>query len=550
MRRLKENVDGSFRVKAYAGASGVLLGFDLDESRREGLLGFAIEEKNDAHDWRWLLSSLTFEGRQHTLRKFKATPSNLAPIQKFRWADYTVEPGQTCHYRVYPVYGSPADPQLGERLQLKVTADDGKPKRHRVLFNRAVAASQAFGRNFPELDAMLRENPKLSIDKWPDEPRAWLENGLLQGILEFIAEAEGPGWALDVAIYEYELGEIVRAIDAAHKRGVDVRVLYHAKTKDEQTEENMHSLRRIPKSRKRGRRTSKIFHHKFVVLSRLNADGERVPKRVLCGSTNFTENGVYRQANVVHLCAEPAIAADYLDLFEMIWEAPEDVAASRAWIDEHNPIRDDRMVFAGFSPRSGQVDLDEFVAVIGQAKRDLLFATAFQLPERILDALLGKAGGDVLRDGVQNTSSRITGYHTDRSADFVAPAFLKNGLEGWIKEGLRGQRGRLLIHTKAVVVDFTSDAPSIISGSHNLSVPASSTNDENYLVIRGSTDLADRYGVEILRFYDHYRFRYYAKLLQLKQAQPLAGDDRWTRPYFKKGHQKMLSRLRFSGREP
>ena len=49
-------------------------------------------------------------------------------------------------------------------------------------------------------------------------------------------------------------------------------------------------------------------------------------------------------------------------------------------------------------------------------------------------------------------------------------------------------------------------------------------------------------------FYEHYRFRYYAKLLKLQKVQPLAMDDAWTRPYYQPGNLKSLSRLRFSGR--
>jgi phosphatidylserine/phosphatidylglycerophosphate/cardiolipin synthase-like enzyme len=113
---------------------------------------------------------------------------------------------------------------------------------------------------------------------------------------------------------------------------------------------------------------------------------------------------------------------------------------------------------------------------------------------------------------------------------------------------MKGQKGNLLVHTKAIVVDFTSDSPTIISGSHNLSDAASNGNDENYLIIRGDTDLADRYGLELLRFYEHYRFRYFAKKLQLKQVRPLAADDSWTDDYYLEGDLRMLSRLRFAGR--
>ncbi|MBW8370691.1 MAG: phospholipase [Thiobacillus sp.] len=548
MRKLKKNSQDDFRVKAYAGTNGVLLAFDLAESRRQGLLGFAIQQKEGTRKWQWLLNSLTFPDRAHTLPKWNATPSNIAPIQKFRWADYSIEANTTCKYRVHLVYGTPDAPELGESLEVAVTTDDGKPKDHRVIFNRAVAASQSFGRQFPGLDALLSANKGLPIEDWPAKPRDWLQHGLLDRILAFIQRAKNGKWALDIAIYEYELKAIVDAVNAAHKRGVQVRVLYHAKAGDEQTDQNEASLRKIPAARKRGRQTQRIFHDKFIVLSKINAAGERVPQAVLCGSTNFTENGVYRQANVVHVADDKSIAARYLQLFDVIWDDPADVTATRKWIGTNNPMDPAQALFAGFSPRSGGADLAEFINVINAADKDLLFATAFRLPEAILDALLGAENDDVLRYGIQNTASRITGFHADRTAEFAATALLSKGLEGWVKEGLKGQRGNLLVHLKAIVANFTTDAPVVISGSHNLSTAASNGNDENYLIIRGDTDLADRYGLEILRFYEHYRFRYYAKLLKLKQVRPLAIDGRWADAYYKDGSLKALSRLRFSGR--
>ena len=548
MRKLKTNPDGTFRVKAYAGTNGVLLAFDLDKARKPGLLGFAIEHKESGKSWQWLLNSLTFPGKTHTIPKWGATPSNLAPIQKFRWADYSIEPGTTCTYRVHLAHAG--QPALGEALEVEVRTDDGKPKDHRVYFNRAVAASQSFGRKFPELDELLSlpENRNLPIEDWPSAPREWLENGLLDSILRFIDRAKDKKWALDVAIYEYELKAIVDAVNDAHKRGVEVRVLYHAKAGDEQTSANAANLTKIPSAKKRGRVTSKIFHDKFIVLSRIDAAGQRVPEAVLCGSTNFTENGVYRQANVVHTADDRSTATRYLELFEVIWNDPANVATARKWITANNPIDPGRSLFVGFSPRTGKTDLAEFINIITAADKDLLFATAFKLPEDILDALLGSDHDPVLRYGIQNTASRITGFHADRTAEFTTPALLSCGLEGWVKEGLRGQRGNLLVHTKVIVANFTTDNPVVISGSHNLSVPASNGNDENYLIMRGDTDLADRYGLEILRFYEHYRFRYYAKLLKLKQAKPLAPDDSWADDYYAAGNIKESGRLRFAGR--
>ncbi len=548
MRVLARNDQDDFRVKAYAGTNGVLLAIDLAEPRRKGLLGFAIEKQQGSKPWLFLFNSLTFPGKAHTSPQFHATPSDLAPLQRFRWADYAVNPGVTIHYRVHLAYGTADAPQLGEFLEVTLTTDNGLPAGQSVIFNRAVAASQAFQRKFADVDALLSANKKLPIEEWPDAPRQWLENGLLARLLGFIERAEDGQWALDIAIYEYQLQVIVDAVNAAFERGVKLRVLYHAQPDEDTTAMNEANLEKIPAANKRGRVTHNIFHNKFMVLSRLDAAGQHQPEAVLCGSTNFTPNGVYRQANVVHVLDDAQVGASYLQTFEQVWAAPADVGATRQWLTENNPMQPDQALFAGFSPRSGQGDLREFVEIIDAAKKDLLFVTAFALPDEVLNALLGQPNDDILRYGLQNTVSRITGFHADRTAQFAATALLNTGLEGWLKENMKGQKGNLLVHTKAIVVDFTSDSPTIISGSHNLSEAASNGNDENYLIIRGDTDLADRYGLELLRFYEHYRFRYFAKKLSLKQVRPLALDDSWTDDYYLDGDLRMLSRLRFAGR--
>ena len=548
MRVLVRNPADDFRVKAYAGTNGVLLAMDLAEPRRKGLLGFAIEKQQGAKPWLFLFNSLTFPGKPHTFAQFHATPSDTAPLQKFRWADYAVNPGMTLHYRVHLAYGSADAVQLGESLELTITSDDGHPSNQSVIFNRAVAASQAFQRKFPDLDAQISANKNMPIEAWPDAARQWLENGLLGRLRGFIERAVDEQWALDIAIYEYQLQAIIEAVNAAFARGVKVRVLYHARLDDEDTTINQASLAALPLESKRGRVTHNIFHNKFIVLSRVDGSGEHQPAAVLCGSTNFTANGVYRQANVVHVLDDESIAASYLQTFEQIWAQPEDIGATRDWVTEHNPMNPQQPLFAGFSPRTGGADLQEFVRIIGTAKKDVLFVTAFSLPDAILNALLGQPHDDILRYGLQNTASRITGFHADRSAEFAATALLNTGLEGWLRENMKGQKGNLLVHTKAVVTDFTTDTPTIISGSHNLSASASNGNDENYLIIRGDTDLADRYGLELLRFYEHYRFRYFAKKLALKQVSPLAIDDSWTNDYYLEGDLRQLSRLRFAGR--
>ena len=295
------------------------------------------------------------------------------------------------------------------------------------------------------------------------------------------------------------------------------------------------------------------MHNKFMIFSKMSG-GTRDPQAVLTGSTNWTENGLYRQANVVHVARDAEVAASYLRLFDILAKTAASVKDTRTWINANNAFVSSGKIFCGFSPRTGMLDTKEFVTLINGVNRDVLFATAFDLHDDIENALVGQDNDPVLRLGVQNTASgKIGGVNRDRSDSFVASALFGTDADDWFKlRGSAGQKGSLYIHLKAIVADFTSNAPTVISGSHNLSKGASESNDENYLVIRGDTDLADVYGVEVLRFFDHYRFRHFLKsLAQKKLPAPknfLVADDSWTDDYFDSGSLHETERLRFIGR--
>jgi PLD-like domain len=531
-------------VKAYAGTTGVLLAFDVRENRRSGLLGFALEREGGNRPKDWLQGLLHFPDIPH--KAGDPTPSNKAPLQRFRWSDYRVYPGMHYVYTVHPVYGDPEAPTVEQGPTIAVTTSSASEGEHRVLFNRAAAASQAFSRDFPDVERELAAAKREKREpEMPPTALAWLARGVLEQITGLCARALDPTWALDVAIYEFELPAIVEALNAAQERGAEVRIVYHAKKGDPQTAANEHELGEWDPKIKRARVTSKICHDKFVVLSRVDQQ-KRSPKAVLCGSTNFTMNGVYRQANVVHVVERAGVARRYLDLFELLF-AGATPAETKRWIDANNPLSPDEPFVVGFSPRSDEVDLNLFAAEIRAARRDVLFCTAFDLEDRIEQALLGAPHDDILRLGLQNSRSAITGFHRDRTADFSATAMLSTGLEGYLKESTAGQRGNILIHTKLIVIDFTSDAPTVISGSHNLSASASGGNDENFLIIRGQPDVADCYGVELLRLYEHYRFRWRAKHggKAKRSAAALVPDDRWTKPYFEEDSLEAADRRRF-----
>jgi hypothetical protein len=91
----------------------------------------------------------------------------------------------------------------------------------------------------------------------------------------------------------------------------------------------------------------------------------------------------------------------------------------------------------------------------------------------------------------------------------------------------------------------------LISGSHDFSKPASDGNDENYLIIKGNLEVADAYGCELMRLYDHYRFRFRTqeRIKAGKKPKPLTlnTDAAWTKRYFKTGSLEMSDRIFFAG---
>jgi PLD-like domain len=487
-------------LAVYAGTTGAALAWDLDDDRRDGMLGFAIKRYGGKHPrGAWLQGGIGFPTQQHKPGRFLNT--HRAPIQAFRWGDYTVQPATEYRYELVPMYGAPDDLKPGPSVTASVTTEPLQQGAHSIAFNRAVAASQAYSARFRDKDP--HDNAAA---------RSWLSRGLEEFLTSFIERADGQT-ALDVVIYEYELETIRQALQAAAERGATVRLVFHAGTKpaDEQTPLNKANVEADgwPAAELRPRVTRNICHDKTIVLSRLR-NGTREPQAVLTGSTNWTFNGLYYQANVAHVVDSTDVAAQYLAVFEQLF-AGATQADMRGWLSANNPLAagDEAAIEVLFSPRRDRGDLDHYVALVNTAQRSLIFATAFELDDALLDALAGANGARrILRYGLQNSASRVTGYNRELARTFTATGRLTSAPDHFLRESAHGQLGNILVHAKIILLDFDTPQPTLITGSANYSWSSSHANDENTLVVRRDTRVADIYLCELLRLFDHYRFRY------------------------------------------
>ena len=127
-----------------------------------------------------------------------------------------------------------------------------------------------------------------------------------------------------------------------------------------------------------------------------------------------------------------------------------------------------------------------------------------------------------------------------------------NSFDRWLKE--RGGTGMVhWVHTKFMLVDPLSRNPVVVIGSANFSEASTNENNENMLVIRGDTRVADIYLGEYMRVRDHYGFREMVAKQQeglWKAGRDLSGLEEspsWQEDWFRAGTERCRRREYFSG---
>jgi len=203
-----------------------------------------------------------------------------------------------------------------------------------------------------------------------------------------------------------------------------------------------------------------------------------------------------------------------------------------------------------FTRARGRVDLDAIDEVIDGAKEGVLFLM-FQPGGagtlKTVRSLLAKPGKlyvkgvvSTLPDPDSEDEVSVTVHDgSEKSSvdlDIVQPEGNKKPLASWAAAVTRseflygpGKIGFAIVHSKLIVVDpFTK--PVVITGSHNFSTTASGKNDENFVVMRGNSDLAQEYGAHVLSVYHHYRWMAYLNDESKKKRAGigyLRDDDTW-----------------------
>ncbi|NHJ86217.1 MAG: hypothetical protein FK734_12200 [Asgard group archaeon] len=533
------------------------------EEKTDGLLGFAIEcEDHKKSKKYWLAGIKTFEEVLPKPVPGSLHPSNVHPIQAFIWGDYVVEPNNMYTYTIKPMYGTPSNPNLMKGVSVTVTTMKTDQGIHSIYFNRGNTASQAFSREFGDRD----------IKQIPDEELLpWLSQGLYEALVSFIIQANSSEYALRAAVYEFNYLPILEVFKKVSDLGADVKIIYDSR-KDypkkktiETTKEAKIKTLMIP----RIKGENYISHNKFIVLLKNDK-----PISVWTGSTNLTKSGIFGQANVGHVIRDEKIAQKYYEYWQTLSKDPE-ISDLVEWNYDHTPFPENlgipkkNSVQVIFSPIKTKTEskktldsLDWYVKLMDEAKETVCLTAAFGICDRVAEVFMKDKSylRYLLLDKKDEDVELIKRDKDNRIA--IASKLIKTPLSNLLEEKALLSKAVKYIHNKYLLIDPLSDDPIVITGSGNFSPNSARFNDENMLIIRGDTDVADIYFCDFMRLFNHYFFRQiynsqsilaskfnYQKYLWNKKFKSYAylhPDDGWCKQYYKEDTIRMKERLFFS----
>jgi phosphatidylserine/phosphatidylglycerophosphate/cardiolipin synthase-like enzyme len=564
---------GDFRAKAIAGTHTVLIALDYPEARRSQLMGFAFKrEIIGAANLgpKWLRSLKVFKSivpdpknarDPHDSTKPARFSTWEHPIQSFLWSDYTAQPNTPYRFTVVPMHGQPGALQPQPGLTFEIRTEKELDQGHGVWFNRGAIASQAFAREFGNTGPLPPENPDPN-----DRTTKWLSRGLLEACLRFINDTPA-GDGLRVAAYEFTYKPVLDALKAALDRGVDLRIIYHNTTSGgEEKGANEKAIEKSGLPKKVGtkqvlfaRTKTKIPHNKFIV----RLEGGAEPTSVWTGSTNFTPSGFLGQTNVGHLVADATTAKQYLAYWQLLKKDPDrDSARVGAMKLTKNPpaLIPAKSIARVFSPRPKSDLLTWYGKRIQDAVGTVMFTAAFGVTKALVGPLakdrdflrfilMEKPPTEKVKLDLTKDRDLIIGFgavlgemYTFKNGEPIARKKIKEfQLDKWFlkEDHFRHEGFVFFVHTKFLLIDPLSDDPLVCSGSANFSPDSLLQNDENMLLIRGDTRVADIYLTEFDRIFRHFYFRDVANEIEARGGEAkgafLDETSKWTNSYFRPG---------------
>jgi phosphatidylserine/phosphatidylglycerophosphate/cardiolipin synthase-like enzyme len=264
--------------------------------------------------------------------------------------------------------------------------------------------------------------------------------------------------SIHIASFEFDLTPVAEALIAAKQRGVDVRWVTddeHGLEADEEPGHGQFAMLKASGIQVRSDTRSALMHNKFWIF-----DGQIV----WTGSTNITENGIFKQDNNAIAIQSPELAAIYEREFQEMWDG-QFGPTSPSTLDEQVAMVNGSRIVVIFTSEDPALE-NAIVPIVKSATKSIRFLTFSFTDYPLADAMSqrSKAGVDVA--GVFEKVGSETEAAELRTLMCRSVPVKQDGNPGFL-------------HHKVIVVDERI----VITGSMNYSTNAEESNDENVIII-------------------------------------------------------------------
>lgn len=263
--------------------------------------------------------------------------------------------------------------------------------------------------------------------------------------------------SIHIASFEFDLDPVAEALVAASRRGVDVRWVTDDEHGLEADEEPGHGqFARLEQAgiEVKDDARSALMHNKFWIFDR---------EWVWTGSTNVTENGIFKQNNNVVAIRSTRLAEIYEREFEEMWGG-QFGPRSPSTVDRQTVTVNNTKISVLFASEDGV--LERIIPIVDNAQSSVRFLTFSFTDYPLAKAIIDRAAAGVDTAGVFEKVGSETEFAELRTLHCAGVPVRQDGNPSFL-------------HHKLIVVDDRI----VITGSMNYSTNAEESNDENVIII-------------------------------------------------------------------
>jgi phosphatidylserine/phosphatidylglycerophosphate/cardiolipin synthase-like enzyme len=322
----------------------------------------------------------------------------------------------------------------------------------------------------------------------PGNNAAYVPGAFADSIAALINSAQH---TVDVCIYSFSsfnVTAIINAVNNAFQNGKQVRIIYDGNNASPGISQLINNIPKL--SSPVADYNYNICHNKFVVI-----DGGFAEGRVITGSTNFTDGQLNEDANNLVVVNDQSLSKVYTMEFEEMWGSnaiTPNPALSRFGYYKRDNTPHQLMI--------GNINVESYFSPsdnVNYAIRESIISADYSLYIALLlftkidvsTTLLPKISGGITFAGIVDDTSGTTATGIFNNIYNMAGSNMQ----------IYAPVNSEILHHKYMIVDQnTSSDPLVLTGSHNWTLTAENSNDENTLVIHDAL-IANQYYQEFYR---------------------------------------------------